>query len=211
MSDIRPELWLIRHGETEWSASGRHTSRTDVSLTAVGRERAADLGRFLGKVEFCAVLGSPMRRAQETCEIAGFGSRAVVDPDLCEWDYGIYEGRTTREIQQEIPGWSVWKNEIVAGESLEQVGERADRMIATALEAANEAVEMRDRGTALDAGNVALFGHAHILRIVAARWVGLTPNGGAMLALSTGSVSVLGWERETRVIQLWNRGFEDGA
>lgn len=191
------QLWLVRHGETEWSASGKHTSRTDVALTEKGRERAVELGSFLAETEFCAVFRSPMARARETCEIAGFGARAVVEDDLCEWNYGVYEGRTTREIQGEIPGWSVWKDPIVGGESLEQVGERADRMIAKAVASASTSC------------NVALFGHAHILRILAARWVGLPPSGGAILALSTGSVSVLGWERETRVIQLWNRGFED--
>ena len=194
---MRGQLWLVRHGETEWSASGKHTSRTDVSLTEKGRERAAELGRFLAETEFCAVFRSPMARARETCEIAGFGDRAVVDRDLCEWNYGVYEGRTTREIQQEIPGWSVWTDAISGGESLEDVGARADRMIAKAMTAAVRPC------------NVVLFGHAHILRILAARWVGLPPTGGALLALSTGSVSVLGWERETRVVQLWNRGFEE--
>ena len=125
---------------------------------------------------------------------------AVVDEGLKEWDYGAYEGRTTTEIRAEIPGWSVWKDEIVGGESLEQVGQRADRMIAKAVRWAE---------TSGGACNVALFGHAHILRILAARWVGLSPSGGAVLALSTGSVSVLGWERETRVVQVWNRGFEE--
>ena len=197
---VGTQLWLVRHGETEWSASGKHTSVTDVSLTERGRERAAELGRFLAETEFCAVFRSPMARARETCEIAGFGARAVVDDDLCEWNYGVYEGRTTREIQAEIPGWSVWKDAIVGGESLEEVGARADRMIAKAVAAAD------GMGGAC---NIALFGHAHILRILAARWVGLSPSGGAVLALSTGSVSVLGWERETRVVQLWNRGFEE--
>ena len=201
MSGAGPQLWLIRHGETEWSASGKHTSRTDVALTEKGIERAAELGSFLAGTPFCAVFRSPMRRARETCELAGFGPSAVVEDDLREWDYGVYEGRTTREIQQEIPGWSVWTHAIEGGESLEQVGARADRVIAAALEAADE------RSTNGPC-NVALFGHAHILRIVAARWVGLPPGGGALLALSTGSVSVLGWERERRVIQQWNRGFE---
>jgi probable phosphoglycerate mutase len=142
-----------------------------------------------------------MTRARETCEIAGFGERAVVDDDLREWNYGVYEGRTTREIQAGFPGWSVWKDAIVGGESLEDVGARADRMIAKAVGAVESA--------RADARNVALFGHAHILRILAARWVGLEPVGGRLLVLGTGSVSVLGWERETRVIQQWNRGFEE--
>ena len=195
------ELWLIRHGETEWSAEGRHTSRTDLPLTERGRERAAVLGKFLAGTKFAAVLRSPMLRAKETCEIAGFGDVAVVDDGLKEWDYGVYEGRTTQEIQAEIPGWSVWKDPIIGGETVEQVGARADGVIARALAATDD--------PETDAVvNVALFGHAHILRILAARWVGLEARDGALFALGTGSVSVLGWERETRVIQRWNRGFE---
>ena len=209
------ELWLIRHGETEWSAANKHTSRTDVALTALGRERAKVLGRYLAGVKFCAVLRSPMLRARETCAIAGFGERAVVDDGLCEWDYGVYEGRTTAEIQQEIPGWSVWKDPIVGGETLEHVGERADGVIARALAAASAVggprSQSRDLGDPMveaDVRRVLLFGHAHILRILAARWIGLGPIGGSLLVLGTGSVSVLGWERETRVVQEWNRGFE---
>jgi broad specificity phosphatase PhoE len=137
-----------------------------------------------------------MQRARETCAIAGFGDVAKIDDSLKEWDYGIYEGKTTKEIQTQIPGWSVWKNEIIDGETVQHVGERADGMIARALAAAPAA------------GKVALFAHAHILRILAARWIGLPADGGGLLALGTGSVSVLGWERETRVIQSWNRGFE---
>jgi probable phosphoglycerate mutase len=195
------ELWLVRHGETEWSAEGRHTSRTDLPLTERGRERAAALGKFLAGTKFAAVLRSPMLRAKETCEIAGFGNVAVVDDGLKEWDYGIYEGRTTEEIQTEIPGWSVWNDPIIGGETVEQVGARADGVIARALAAV---------ATDTDAVvNVALFGHAHILRILAARWIGLEARDGALFALGTGSVSVLGWERETRVIQRWNRGFEE--
>jgi probable phosphoglycerate mutase len=137
-----------------------------------------------------------MQRARETCDIAGFGDVARVNDGLKEWDYGVYEGKTTKEIQAEIPGWSVWKNEIVGGETVEHVGVRADSVIGQALAAAP------------GGGNVALFAHAHILRILAARWVGLDARDGSLLALGTGSVSVLGWERETRVIQSWNRGFE---
>jgi len=193
------ELWLIRHGETEWSADGRHTSRTDIPLTEHGRQRAAELGKFLAGTKFCAVLRSPMLRARQTCEIAGFGGVAIVDDGLCEWDYGIYEGRTSKDIQAEIPGWSVWTNPIIGGETAEQVGTRADGVIARALAAATSAA---------DGSKVALFGHAHILRILAARWIELEARGGSRLTLGTGSVSVLGWERETRVIQRWNRGFE---
>jgi broad specificity phosphatase PhoE len=190
------KLWLMRHGETEWSLSGAHTSRTDIPLTEQGRKRAEKLRDYLKGTKFDAVFVSPMQRARETCTIAGFGNVAKIDEGLREWDYGIYEGKTTREIQAQIPGWSVWKNEIVGGETVQHVGERADGVIAQAL------------ATAPDGGNVALFAHAHILRILAARWVGLPATGGSLFALGTGSVSVLGWERETRVIESWNRGFD---
>ncbi|MEI9980139.1 MAG: histidine phosphatase family protein [Edaphobacter sp.] len=190
------ELWLVRHGETEWSLSGAHTSRTDIPLTDRGRERAKLLREYLKGTKFDAVFVSPMQRARETCAIAGFGDVAVVTEGLKEWDYGVYEGKTTKEIQAEIPGWSVWKNEIVGGEAVEHVGERADGVIAQALAAIP------------DGGKAALFAHAHILRILAARWVGLAAVGGSLFALGTGSVSVLGWERETRVIQSWNREFD---
>jgi broad specificity phosphatase PhoE len=193
---VGTELWLVRHGETEWSLSGAHTSRTDIPLTEHGRKRAEELREYLKETKFDAVFVSPMQRARETCAIAGFGDVAKVDAGLKEWDYGIYEGKTTKEIQAQIPGWSVWRNEIVGGETVEHVGERADGVIARALVAAP------------DGGNVALFAHAHILRILAARWIGLDARGGALFALGTGSVSVAGWERETRVIQSWNRGFE---
>jgi probable phosphoglycerate mutase len=138
-----------------------------------------------------------MLRARETCVIAGYGDQAVVEVDLKEWDYGVFEGRTTAQIRAEIPDWSVWKNPIVDGETAEHVGERADAVIGRALNLASEG------------GKVALFAHAHILRILAARWVGLGARQGSLFALGTGSVSVVGWERETRVIQSWNRGFED--
>jgi probable phosphoglycerate mutase len=157
------------------------------------------VGEFLAGTTFAAVLRSPMGRARETCAIAGFGDVAVVDDGLKEWDYGVYEGRTTKEIQKEIPGWSVWKDAIVGGETVEQVGARADGVIVRALAAAGDA----------DGAKVALFAHAHILRILAARWIGLEARGGELFALGTGSVSVLGWERETRVIERWNRGFEE--
>jgi probable phosphoglycerate mutase len=218
------ELWLVRHGETEWSLSGRHTGRTDIALTAHGRERARELGKFLARTQFAAVLCSPLRRARETCEIAGYGSVAVVDEGLCEWDYGVYEGRTSEEIQAEIPGWSVWKDEIVGGETVEQVGARADGVIARALSSAEGPTSQnRDPSTSSgqalghpttgpeteDVVRVALFAHAHILRILAARWIGLEAREGCRFVLGTGSVSVLGWERETRVVERWNRGFEE--
>lgn len=194
MSVVATELWLVRHGETEWSAGGAHTSRTDVTLTAHGRRRAEELRDFLAGVKFDAVFVSPMRRARETCAIVGLHGCALADEGLKEWDYGVYEGRTTAEIRKEKPGWSVWKDEVVDGETVEQVGERADGVIA--------------RAVAAGGGRVALFAHAHLLRILAARWVGLSAVSGRLLVLGTGSVSVLGWERETRVIVSWNRGFE---
>jgi broad specificity phosphatase PhoE len=182
------ELWLIRHGETEWSAAGRHTSSTDLALTAEGERKAAAAGRMLAGKTFALVLASPLRRALETCRLAGY--RAEVTPDLREWGYGAYEGLTTTEIQAGNPGWTIWTGTPPGGESAEEVGARADRVIARALAAS---------------GDVALFGHGHMLRVLAARWLRLEPVGGRLLALSTGSISVLGYEREVRVLQGWNR------
>src|SRR6202046_1105755 len=191
---VGTELWLVGHGETGGSLSGAHTSRTDIPLTDHGRKRAEELRDYLKGTKFDAVFESPMQRARETCAIAGFGDQAVEENGLMEWDYGVYEGKTTKEIQAEIPGWSVWKNEIVGGETAEHVGERADGVIADALAA----------GKIGENGRVALFAHAHILRILAARWIGLPATGGALFGLGTGSVSILGHERETRVISRWN-------
>jgi broad specificity phosphatase PhoE len=191
------ELWVVRHGETAWSASGQHTSTTDIPLTERGRQRAVELHEYLKNTRFDAVFVSPMQRARETCEIAGFGKQAVIDDNLKEWNYGIYEGKTTSQIRAEVPNWSVWKDPIINGETAEHVGERADAIIARAL------------ASAPDNGKVALFAHAHILRILAARWVNLEARAGSLFGLGTGSVSVLSWERETRVIEHWNRGFED--
>lgn len=195
------ELWLIRHGETEWSLSGAHTSRTDIPLTDRGRERAHELADYLHHRPFDAVFTSPMQRARETCAIAGYADQAIVDDNLREWDYGIYEGKTTKEIRGQHPGWSVWKDPIIDGETAEHVGERADSVIAQAEAAA--------AASTTDAGRVALFAHAHILRILAARWIGLDAHIGELLSLGTGSLSILGFERETRVIAHWNRSFED--
>ena len=184
----RGELWLVRHGETEWSASGRHTSSTDLALTAEGERKAAAVGRLLAGRTFALVLASPLRRALETSRLAGYRPEAT--PDLREWGYGAYEGLTTAEIQVQNPGWTIWTGTPPGGESAEEVGARADRVIARATAAG---------------GDVALFGHGHMLRVLAARWLGLEPTGGRLLALSTGSVSVLGYEHETRVVQGWNR------
>ena len=195
------ELWLFRHGETEWSLSGAHTSRTDIPLTDYGRKRAEELRDFLAGKKFDAVLTSPMQRAKETCAIAGYGDVATVDQGLLEWNYGESEGKTTKEMRAKYndPEWGVWTRELVGGEAVEAVGERADGVISRSLAAIPADGE----------GAVALFAHAHILRILAARWIGLEAGGGALLVLGTGSVSVLGFERETRAILHWNRGFED--
>jgi len=187
------QLWLIRHGETEWSASGAHTSYSDIPLTPRGEESAAAIGSWLAGKEFSLISVSPRLRALETCRIAGYGSTSLVDGDLSEWNYGEFEGLTTAKIREEKPGWSIWTEGPVGGESIEQVGARAMRVIERA-----EAV----------GGCVGLFSHAHFLRVLAASWVCLPPSAGRSLALSTGSVSILGFERETRVIQMWNRSFE---
>lgn len=190
MAAMDLELWLIRHGETAWSLSGAHTSRTDIPLTDAGRERARKVGEYLRGKSFSMVLTSPMQRARDTCRIAGFGDGAQIDDDLDEWNYGAYEGRTTKEIQREIPGWSVWTSPMIDGESMAQVAERANRVIARA---------------AANGGRVALFAHGHILRILGACWIQSPPVMGSRLALGTGAVSVLGFEHETRVISMWNR------
>ena len=203
------ELWLIRHGETEWSLSGAHTSTTDIPLTEHGRQRALELKQYLHGKKFAAVLVSPMQRARETCQLAGYGEVAQVEPGLVEWNYGDAEGKTTVQMRElRGPQWSVWTSPIVGGESVEQVGERADGVIARAEAAVHPTSQNRDVGHP-ESHAVALFAHAHILRILAARWLGLPAVDGRMLALGTGSLSVLGHERETRVIERWNRSFEE--
>jgi len=203
------ELWLIRHGETEWSLSGAHTSTTDIPLTEHGRQRALELKEYLHGKKFAAVLVSPMQRARETCQLAGYGDVAQVEPGLVEWNYGDAEGKTTAQMRElRGPQWSVWTSPIVGGESVEQVGERADGVIARAEAAVHPTSQNRDVGHP-EPHAVALFAHAHILRILAARWLGLPAVDGRMLALGTGSLSVLGHERETRVIERWNRSFEE--
>ena len=185
----RGELWLIRHGETEWSRSGQHTSRTDLPLTPEGEQKARAAGRLLHGHKFALVLSSPMQRARETARLAGFEPE-VID-DLREWDYGAYEGRTTQEIRKDAPGWTIWTAPPPGGETADQVGSRADRVIARAVSAG---------------GDVAVFGHGHMLRVLAARWLELEATAGRFFVLATGSISVLGYERETRVIRVWNRG-----
>jgi broad specificity phosphatase PhoE len=183
------ELLLARHGETEWSASGRHTSRTDLPLTGNGRQLAGRMAPRLADRRFALVLTSPLRRAVETCELASLGNEAQVREELREWDYGDYEGITTAEIQHRRPGWSLWRDGCPNGEVAAEVGTRADRVIA----------EVR----AAPADSIA-FGHGHMLRVLAARWLGMAPENGALFALGTGTLSTLGYEHGTAVIWSWN-------
>jgi broad specificity phosphatase PhoE len=183
------EVVLVRHGETEWSRSGRHTGVTDVPLTEAGREAARRLADQFVDREFALVLTSPLARARETAELAGLGGRAEVDEDLRELDYGEYEGITTPQIRETRPGWEVWRDGSPGGETVEEAGERADRVIARALAAG---------------GDVCAFAHGHFLRILGARWIEQPATLGGRLALATAAVCVLGFERERRVIVLWN-------
>jgi probable phosphoglycerate mutase len=184
-----PTIYLVRHGETEWSASGQHTSTTDVPLTDAGREAAERLRPLFAGVDLALVLTSPMSRARETAELAGLGDRAEVDENLAEFAYGAYEGPTTAEIRKERPGWNVWDGGAPGGETPADVGRRADRVIDRALAAG---------------GDVAVFGHGHFLRVLGARWIADPPEQGGSLGLSTGAVCRLGFERERRVIWGWN-------
>lgn len=190
MAETRHRVVLVRHGETEWSAAGRHTGRTDVPLTEEGRRRAEGLRRCLQGWRFALVLTSPLQRAFETCRLAGMGDVAEVRQELVEWDYGEYEGRTTAEIRATRPGWTLWSDGVQGGETAEHVGSRADRILA----------EARQAG-----GDVAVFSHGHFLRVLAARWIGLSSETGRSFALDTGGLSVLGYERETPVIIRWNQ------
>jgi broad specificity phosphatase PhoE len=185
----RPEIWLCRHGETEWSRDGRHTSRTDLPLTPRGLDEARRLAPALDGVRFDLVMTSPRRRAADTAANAGFAD-ARAEPDAMEWDYGDYEGLTTATIRERVPGWTVWTHDVPGGETAAQVAARADRMI--------------DGVCAAAATRALLFSHAHFLRVLAARWIGLPAESGVHLLLGTGAVSVLGWERETRAIVRWN-------
>ena len=192
---------LVRHGATEWSQSGRHTSRTDLPLLPEGRRRAEELSRMLDPADFGRVLCSPLLRARETCELAGFAEAAEITEELREWDYGSYEGLTTAEIREQRPDWSLWSDGCPEGESPEQVSARADQVIALA--AYREAVE--SGAMQAEARKPAiLFAHGHILRVLGARWIGLEVDGGSRLVLKPGALGVLGHERETRVVEGWN-------
>jgi probable phosphoglycerate mutase len=184
-------LVLVRHGETEWSRDSRHTGRTDIPLTAVGRRQAERLGIALRGRTFTQIRSSPLSRALDTCHLAGFADRVVADDDLREWDYGAYEGRTSAEIREEVPGWSIWTGDVPGGESIADVAARADRVIARLLPVG---------------GDVLLFAHGHLLRVLGSRWIEQPPTTGGRLELGTASISELGWEHDRRVIERWNEG-----
>ena len=182
-------IWLIRHGETAWSLSGAHTGISDIPLTPNGELQALAIRERLRGRPFDLVLTSPLQRALETCRLAGYSESARVDPDLVEWNYGAYEGMSTLEIRKERPQWNLWRDGVPKGETVQQVGARAERVIERAAAAG---------------GEVALFAHGHLLRILAACWLGLPADCGRLFSLSTATVSQLGHERETRVISSWN-------
>jgi broad specificity phosphatase PhoE len=183
------KLFAIRHGETAWSLSGQHTGTTDVPLTDNGRRLAERMRPVLARELFELVLCSPMQRARETCDLAGLGEKAIVDSDLVEWNYGQYEGLTPIQIRKGAVGWLIFRDGCPGGEAPEQVAARVDRVIA--------------RSRAAD-GNVALFAHGHVLRVLAARWIGLPPSAGQHFLLDTGTLCVLGHYREVPAVQIWN-------
>jgi len=189
VSANHPLLYVVRHGATEWSRSGQHTGRTDLPLLPEGEEQARATGSLLANIDFSLVLCSPMQRARRTCELAGLLDCAVTENDLQEWDYGDYEGVTTPKIRETVPGWTVWSGVCPNGETIEQVSNRADRVIE------------RVRN---ESGNVIVFAHGHILRILTARWCELDPVEGQRFILDPATLSILGWERETPAVRQWN-------
>jgi probable phosphoglycerate mutase len=191
-----PQLLVIRHGETDWSRLGRHTGRTDVPLSDRGREEARDAARTLAGWNLSRAYASPLDRAQETAQIVDPACGIVVDGDLLEWDYGDYEGETTPQLRERLPGWSVWTHPMTGGESIAQVGRRADRFIDRVL-------------TEVPGGNAVAFSHGHLLAILIARWCGLDPGEGRRFPLATATVSLLGWHREDRVIRALNHRVGD--
>jgi broad specificity phosphatase PhoE len=190
MSAPRQQIVLVRHGETEWSLSGQHTGRTDIPLTEHGREQAQRLASRLAGRRFDLVYTSPLSRASETCRLAGFDSRAQTRHELLEWDYGAYEGKRTIDIRKAHPRWTLWADGVPGGEPAADVAARVDGLLAE-LRAAN--------------GDSLLFGHGHVLRVLAARWLGLGPEAGRFFALDPATLSVLGYERETPVLLGWNQ------
>lgn len=192
MSSVLPQIHLVRHGETAWSLSGQHTGRTDMPLTEAGEAAARGVADRLKGLTFSAVWSSPSQRAYNTSMLAGFGARSVKNDDLQEWDYGAYEGLTTKQILAERPGWNVFRDGCPKGENAADVGARADRIVR----------QLRET-----AGDILIFSSAHFLRVLGARWVGLPPEGGALLVLDTTSISVLGYEHDLGepVIRKWNQ------
>lgn len=187
-----PFLWLVRHAETAWSRIGRHTSRTDLPLTPEGERLAKELAPIIRGRTFARVWSSPRRRATRTCELFGLASSMTIDPDLAEWDYGDFEGRTSAEIQREHPGWDLWRNGCPRGETLEQVSARAQRVVARAAAVLSEG------------GEVAIFSHGHFLRALASAWLELPASRGRSFALHADSISILGHEHGNRVIWSWD-------
>ena len=183
------KVFAIRHGETVWSLSGQHTGTTDLPLTDNGRRLAERMRPVLAKTVFALVLCSPMQRARDTCKLAGLGEKAIVEPDLVEWNYGQYEGLTLGQIHKSSPGWQIFRDGCPGGEAPEQVASRVDRVIG--------------RARAAD-GNVALFAHGHVLRVLAARWIGLPVGAGQHFLLDTGTLCVLGRYREVPAVEIWN-------
>lgn len=192
MSNAYPEIYLVRHGQTEWSLSGQHTGRTDMPLTAAGEAAARTLAGRLQGLAFSAIWSSPSQRASKTCALAGFGDARVIKDDLAEWDYGTYEGITTKAILAERPGWQLFRDGCPGGESAADVGARADRII-HAIRAATD--------------RILIFSSSHFLRVLTARWLGLPPEGGALFVLDTTSISVLGYEHDLTepVVRMWNQ------
>jgi len=182
-------LFVIRHGATEWSRSGQHTGHTDIPLLPDGEAQARATGQLLADHEFALVLTSPLQRARRTCELVGLAEQAQVEPNLIEWDYGDYEGITSAEIHQSVPGWTVWTGAVPGGESINDVAARADAVI--------------ERALATD-GDTIVFAHGHILRLLTARWCELEPAEGRRFVLDPATLCVLGWEHESRVILQWN-------
>ena len=183
------EIYLVRHGETEWSRSGQHTGRTDLPLTQAGIEEARRIGKVLAHLEFERVLSSPLARARSTCELAGFAGALQLEPDLVEWDYGAYEGLTSAQIHASNPGWMIFSHGAPDGESPDEIAARVDRVIAKL-----RACE----------GRIALFAHGHVLRVLTARWIGLSASHGRHFLLDTATLSILGYYRDTPAIQCWN-------
>ncbi len=201
------ELYLVRHGETEWARLGRHTGRTDIPLTERGRAQANAVAAKLAGVRFAAVVSSPLSRALDTARLAGFADVVTTDDDLLEWDYGELEGRTSAEIRGDIPDWTIWRGPVPGGEDAEDVAARVDRFIGRVLapEGLRAAgASMSGSGHPAHDGPILAFAHGHVLRVLAARWLERPPTDGGMFSLSTATVSVLGWEHGAPVVVRWN-------